>query len=188
MASWFLKCVIVHDLQTRENFYFICQRWLAVEKDDGLIDRLLPVSCDKQKTEFKYLLQKQAKNSLSDGYLWFSVLARPVQSSFTRLDRLTCCVVLLFLSMLMNILYYGIRDSPSPNALKIGPLSLTPEQVCAPSIKSSESPRSYRSFYFLDWNWNNFKPDHFPAKFFVSSALQKIKKTCHQNCKASKSI
>ena len=129
MASWFLKCVIVHDLQTRENFYFICQRWLAVEKDDGLIDRLLPVSCDKQKTEFKYLLQKQAKNSLSDGHLWFSVLARPVQSSFTRLDRLTCCVVLLYLSMLMNILYYGIRDSPTPNALKIGPLSLTPEQV-----------------------------------------------------------
>ena len=129
MASWFLKCVILHDLQTREKFYFICQKWLAVEKEDGLIDRLLPVSCDKQKTEFSYLLEKQAKQNMSDGHLWFSVLVRPVQSSFTRLDRLTCCVVLLYLSMLMNILYYGIDKTSNPNALKIGPFSLTPEQV-----------------------------------------------------------
>lgn len=128
-ASWFLKWVIVHDLQTREKYYFICQRWLAVEKDDGLVERLLPVSCDAQKSEFAYLLEKQTKNKFRDGHLWFSVIARPVQSSFTRLDRLTCCFVLLFLSMLMNILYYGMNDEPNPNALKIGPFSLTPEQV-----------------------------------------------------------
>ena len=129
MASWFLKWIVVHDLQTREQFYFICQNWLAVEKDDGVVERFLPVSCDEQKKEFAYLLEKQTKNNLSDGHLWFSILARPVQSSFTRLDRLTCCFVLLFLSMLMNILYYGMNDMPNPNALKIGPFSLTPEQV-----------------------------------------------------------
>jgi polycystin 1L2 len=33
-ASWFLKYVIVHDVQTRERFYFVCNKWLAVEKDD----------------------------------------------------------------------------------------------------------------------------------------------------------
>ena len=130
MGSWFLKCVIVHDLQTREKYYFICQQWLAVEKEDGQVDRLLPVSCDEQKTELKYLLEKQAKNSLSDGHLWFSIFARPVQSAFTRLDRLTCCVVLLFLSMLMNIMYYGLKEEGSGGGLKIGPFSLTPEQVC----------------------------------------------------------
>jgi hypothetical protein len=128
MGSWFLKCIIVHDLQTREKYYFICQNWLAVEKDDGLIDRLLPVSCDKQKTEFKYLLEKETVQNLSDGHLWFSVLARPVQSSFTRLERLTCCFVLMYLSMLMNILYYGI-DKSTNNGLKIGPFNARPEQV-----------------------------------------------------------
>jgi len=90
---------------------------------------LLPVCGEAQKTQFKYLLSKQAKQKLSDGHLWFSIFARPAQSSFTRLDRLTCCFVLLCMTMLMNILYYGIDKSSNPAGLKVGPLNLTPEQV-----------------------------------------------------------
>jgi hypothetical protein len=37
-ASWFLKYIIIRDLQTMEKFYFIGQRWFAVEKDDGLVN------------------------------------------------------------------------------------------------------------------------------------------------------
>jgi hypothetical protein len=36
-ASWFLKCIIVQDLQTMERTYFIAQRWFAVEEDDGRV-------------------------------------------------------------------------------------------------------------------------------------------------------
>ena len=36
-ASWFLKYLIIRDLQTMDKFYFIAQRWFAVEKDDGLV-------------------------------------------------------------------------------------------------------------------------------------------------------
>ncbi len=36
-ASWFLKYIIVRDLQTMEKSYFICQQWFAVEKDDGRV-------------------------------------------------------------------------------------------------------------------------------------------------------
>ena len=129
MASWYLKYVVVHDLQTREMNYFICDKWLAIERGDGLINRLLPVSCDKQKTEFKYLIKKSAKYSLRDRHLWFSILARPIQSSFTRLDRLTCCVVVLYLTMLANILYYDAENISNPNALKVGPFTLAPEQL-----------------------------------------------------------
>lgn len=34
-ASWFLKYIIVRDLQTMDKFHFIGQRWFAVEQDDG---------------------------------------------------------------------------------------------------------------------------------------------------------
>jgi len=88
---------------------FICERWLAADKDDGQLMRLLGVCGDKQKKEFKYLLSKQTKQNLSDNHLWFSLIGRPVQSSFTRLDRLTCCCVLLCISMMVNILYYGLQ-------------------------------------------------------------------------------
>jgi hypothetical protein len=36
-ASWFVKYVIVRDLRTLHKYHFICQRWLAVEKDDGKV-------------------------------------------------------------------------------------------------------------------------------------------------------
>jgi len=116
-------------MQTREKSYFICEDWLAVDKSDGLINRLIPIAGEAQKTQFKYLLRKEAKQKLTDGHLWFSIFARPVQSSFTRLDRLTCGFVLLCISMLMNILYYGVDKSASPNGLKIGPFNFTPAQI-----------------------------------------------------------
>jgi hypothetical protein len=129
MASWFLKCIIVHDLQTREKFYFICEKWLAVEKGDGAIERVLPVCGQKQKTELRYLIQRQTKYKFSDEHLWFSVFARPAQSSFTRLDRVTCCFVLLYITMLMNIMYYGMQSTAKTSGLQIGPLYLSMEQV-----------------------------------------------------------
>ena len=129
-ASWYLKHIIVHDLQTRDKSYFICEKWLALDKDDSLIERILPISLEKEKTQFNYLLGKETKEKLSDDHLWFSIFARPVQSSFTRLDRLTCAFVLLSISMLMNIMYYGMTNTASSDGLKIGSfLNITLQQI-----------------------------------------------------------
>ena len=114
-ASWFLKYIIVHDVQTREKFYFMCQKWLAIEKDDGKIQRELFIACEKQKSHIGYLLKNQVQYALSDSHLWYSVFARPVHSSFTRLDRVTCCFVILYLTMLMNIIYYGASNEVHRN-------------------------------------------------------------------------
>ena len=129
-ASWFLKYIIVHNLQTREKSYFILNDWLAVEKSNGSIDKLVYISCEKQKTELKYLLRKETREKFRDEHLWYSILARPVNSAFTCTDRLTCCFVLLFITMLMNIVYYGSTGSNSlGDALKFGPFYITFEQV-----------------------------------------------------------
>ncbi len=130
-ASWFLKYAVVIDLQTKEKFYFLCEKWLAVERDDGMIDRCLPVSGDKQKKEFSYLLAKQAKHKISDGHLWFSIFARPSLSTFTRMDRLTCAFVFLCINMLMNIMYYDqAKGSPTPPSLfAIGPFKINLSSV-----------------------------------------------------------
>jgi hypothetical protein len=39
-ASWFLKYLIIRDLQTMEKFHFISQKRFAVEKDDGKVNIL----------------------------------------------------------------------------------------------------------------------------------------------------
>lgn len=36
-ASWFLKYILVEDLQTDVRSYFLCQQWLAVEEEDGTV-------------------------------------------------------------------------------------------------------------------------------------------------------
>jgi polycystin 1L2 len=132
MTSWYLKHIIVHDLQTREKFYFICEKWMAVEKEDGKIARELFVAKDKQKSELKYLLEKQSKHQINDSHLWLSIFNRPVLSSFSSLDRVTCCFVCLYLAMLFNILYYE-KSSSSPlsqsNKMDFILFSLTYEQV-----------------------------------------------------------
>jgi hypothetical protein len=77
-ASWYLKHVIVHDLQTREKCFFICEKWLALDNDDTLIKRVLHVSSNEDKKKFKYLLSKETKEQLSNEHMWLSVFTRPV--------------------------------------------------------------------------------------------------------------
>lgn len=38
-ASWYITALVVRDIQTNERFEFLCNRWLAVEKDDGHVRR-----------------------------------------------------------------------------------------------------------------------------------------------------
>ncbi|CAF3596750.1 unnamed protein product [Rotaria sp. Silwood1] len=132
-ASWFLKYIIVHDLQTMEKFYFICQQWFAVEKEDGRIERILPIAGELQKQEFSYVLSKQVYYSVSEGHLWFSIFSRPPSNRFTRVQRCTCCFVLLFTAMLLNILYYDqaneAKTTKTTGSLSLGPLYITPQQI-----------------------------------------------------------
>lgn len=125
MASWFLKYIIVHDLQTRERFYFLCNNWLAVERADGKIDRTLGVASEKQVAFYKY----NSKSNLYDAHIWLSIFTKPVQSTLNRLDRVGCCYVLIFIFMLANILYYDTVSSSSTRVLSLGPFSFSIEQV-----------------------------------------------------------
>ena len=36
-ASWYLRHIVVQDLQTKEKFVFIATRWFAVEERDGQV-------------------------------------------------------------------------------------------------------------------------------------------------------
>ena len=36
-ASWYLNWIIVRDVQTGRRFYFIVNKWLAVEEEDGQV-------------------------------------------------------------------------------------------------------------------------------------------------------
>ncbi|UJR11128.1 hypothetical protein I4U23_015309 [Adineta vaga] len=134
-SSWFLKYLIIRDLQTMEKYHFICQQWLAVEKDDGKIERVLPVASELEKRQFSFVLTKRTYHSVSDGHLWFSIFSRPPSNHFTRVQRCTCCFVLFFVSMFLNIMYYDLSNeakntnSTNTASLSFGSLYITPQQI-----------------------------------------------------------
>ena len=122
LASWFLKHLIIHDLQTREKFYFLCQDWLAVEKSDEKLERELFVACEPQKSNLNYLMRTRAKNYLNEYHIWYSVFRKPLQSSsFQRFDRVMCCFNFLYCAMLLNIVYnyYLSGANMSTNSIQL---------------------------------------------------------------------
>ena len=62
-GSWFLSRIMIIDLQTEERYYFICDRWLAVDEDDGQVrkamdsgmlnTRVMTVFCQNRNSRMK---------------------------------------------------------------------------------------------------------------------------------------
>jgi hypothetical protein len=84
----------------RYSFLTWWRKWITV---------VLPVADEFKKNEFSYVLSKRTYHSISNGHLWFSIFSRPPSNRFTRVQRCTCCFVFLFISMLLNIMYYDLR-------------------------------------------------------------------------------
>ncbi len=113
--------------------YFICDNWLAVEKGDGLVDRVVPLASSKELKSFAHLFTESVKKKFSDGHLWFSVFSRPVRSNFTRLQRISCCISLLFCTMISNAMFYRQDTQATTHKagvlMKIGPIEFTLTQL-----------------------------------------------------------
>ncbi|XP_041474499.1 uncharacterized protein LOC121423243 isoform X2 [Lytechinus variegatus] len=135
--SWALSRLVIKDLETDKMYYFMCDRWLAVEEDDGQIERVIPVAGKSELTGFGYLFYSKTRRNLTDGHLWFSVFARPARSTFTRCQRALCCLSLLFSSMMANIFFYGIDlTSGSGGGFTVGPISVSIAEITVGVISS----------------------------------------------------
>ncbi|XP_035672187.1 polycystic kidney disease protein 1-like 2 [Branchiostoma floridae] len=115
--SWFLDKILITDTQDDSVTTFLCNRWLAVEEDDGRVDRVLVAATDEELTKFSTLFSSKMSKNIRDGHLWFSVVGRPATSPFTRVQRASCCLSLLLCSMIVNIMFFGRGGAfqrPSP--------------------------------------------------------------------------
>ena len=94
------------------------------------VDRIVPVATKEAMTDFSHMFGERTRKNLADGHLWFSVVARPPQSRFTAVQRVSCCLCLLYVSMLASAMFYRQGDTENTtNGIEIGPFSLSPDQV-----------------------------------------------------------
>ncbi|XP_034549878.1 polycystic kidney disease protein 1-like 2 [Notolabrus celidotus] len=126
--AWYVGNVMVQDLQTQKKWHFLCNSWLAIDMGDCSLDKVFPASTEIELKRFSNLFFTKTTKDFSDGHLWYSVISRPPSSSFTCVQRVSCCFSLLLCTMLTSIMFYGIPTDPSEQTLDLGHFEFTWQQ------------------------------------------------------------
>ena len=127
--EWFLEYILVRERKSREEWRFTSYKWLAIDRDDCRIER--NIRCDKQRPrngDFQSVFRSRASNSLYDGHLWLSAITKRPGCTFSRVQRVTCCVCIVMSAMLANALFYNV-DGKEEDTIRIGPLKISLRQI-----------------------------------------------------------
>lgn len=91
---------------------------------------MIPVTGPLDRLRLYYVFSQKVKNDASDKHLWASIFIRPAHSRFTRVERVACCLLVLFLTMVSSCMFYK-NEGPTVVELEftIGPFALTPYVV-----------------------------------------------------------
>ena len=123
--SWFVETVTIRDRQTEEQWTFSFNRWLALEKDDGEIHVTVT---DESVTLFLNHVRTQFARRVVDNHLWMSVFGKPCTNTFTRVQRASCCLSILFSVMITNAMFYNIGGE-SEDTIRVGPFKFSFKQI-----------------------------------------------------------
>ncbi|KAM4663485.1 polycystin-1-like [Discoglossus pictus] len=117
--SWFLQYVAVLDRQTDFLYVFLVNDWLSVEneKNGGRVEKEVLAACPQELQSFSHVLPAQILLGFTDWHLWLSMWWRPARSRFTRVQRVTCCMLTLLLYITACAVWYGavgVKGESSP--------------------------------------------------------------------------
>ncbi|XP_035662444.1 polycystic kidney disease protein 1-like 2 [Branchiostoma floridae] len=105
-TSWFLRDIIIKDLQTKEVYQFICYDWLSEDRGDFQVQKVLHVATLEQLGCFSSQLRENTDAMFYDQHLWTSPFVSPEGSNFTKSERLSCCCAVFNSIMLSNAMWY----------------------------------------------------------------------------------
>uniref|UniRef100_A0A8C4HVJ1 Polycystic kidney disease protein 1-like 2 n=1 Tax=Dicentrarchus labrax TaxID=13489 RepID=A0A8C4HVJ1_DICLA len=127
--AWYVNKVMVQDLESGQKWHFLCNSWLAVDVGECTLDKVFPVASEMDLKRFSNLFFMKTAKDFRDGHIWFSVISRPPCSTFTRVQRVSCCFSLLLCTMLTSIMFWGIPTDPSEQTMDLGHIEFTWQQV-----------------------------------------------------------
>ncbi|XP_033762676.1 polycystic kidney disease protein 1-like 1 [Pecten maximus] len=128
--SWYLSRVIVKDLNNGNIYYFLSEKWLAVEEEDGKVEREFMAL--EGSLGVRRVFWAKGTQYMADYHLWTSLFTHPSPSQFTRTQRLTCCLTLLMMYMCLNAVWY--KQTPSEVRGEFGLLDLSLRNVTIGAI------------------------------------------------------
>ena len=124
--SWFVETVTINDRPTEEQWIFSVNRWLAVEKEDGLIEVTVN---NKTPASFSSEIRSRFGRKIADSHLWMSVFGKASSNTFTRVQRASCCLSVLFSTMIANAIFFNISEKSESAGILVEPFKFTLRQI-----------------------------------------------------------
>ena len=127
--SWFLDHIMVREIETCNEWKLICSQWFSPDKEDGNIVRKLSVERTNSRPAFQEAFRKILSGTLYESHLWMSSVTKRPGSSFTRVQRVTCCLCVVLTAMLANAMFFNLGGETTVSTIKIGPLKVSLRQI-----------------------------------------------------------
>ncbi|XP_078692236.1 polycystin-1-like protein 2 isoform X2 [Branchiostoma floridae x Branchiostoma belcheri] len=125
-ASWHVDRAAVQDVTSGKLFYFFCDEWLAADRGDGQVVKTFPVASEEDLRTFGFLFPASLHRNLTEEHLFLSVATMPKGSTFTRSERLGCCLSFFAVSMVSSAMW--LKDEIETQVVQgfsLGPFSFT---------------------------------------------------------------
>ncbi|XP_044308534.1 polycystin-1 isoform X2 [Varanus komodoensis] len=137
--SWYLQHVIVRDLQTCKNYHFLVNDWLSVESEEssGLVEKEVVAATEADLRSFLRIFLGELQRGFFEKHVWLSLWDRPPRSRFTRVQRASCCCVLIFLFLCANAVWYGVVGDSNFSHVPISTLIPVSSETVAVGLVSS---------------------------------------------------
>ena len=126
--AWFFHQVLITEPETQEKWYFLGNRWLALEKGNGKISAEIKAAGNEEYLAFRNLFHFRGAKTLGEKHLWLSLFTKAPHSTFTRCQRLSCCLSILMATMVTNAMFYKQGLEPE-DTFKVGPIELSWTQI-----------------------------------------------------------
>ncbi|KAG9475124.1 hypothetical protein GDO78_003535 [Eleutherodactylus coqui] len=127
--SWYVNRVLVHDVEMDQRWYFLCNSWLSIDVGDCVLDKEFNVATEQDMKQFSNLFFMETSKGFRDGHIWYSVFSRSPRSTFTRVQRVSCCFSLLQCTMLTSIMFWGVPTDPAEQKMDLGKIEFTWQEV-----------------------------------------------------------
>ncbi|KAM6900540.1 polycystin-1-like protein 1 [Xenentodon cancila] len=144
--DWYLNVLEVSEVKSGQvggrSWLFVGQCWLAVNRGDGRVERMLRLRTHG--TGFA----KMFLDYLADFHMWMSVYSRPCPNAFTHTQRLSLCLLLLTGYACVNAVIISLTDDRLPCELGVIDLSTVSITTGLISVAAVSPAAAVTSFLF----------------------------------------
>ncbi|XP_043944837.1 polycystin-1 [Protopterus annectens] len=138
--SWYLQHVIVKDLQSCKSYFFLVNGWLSLGKgrSEGTVEKEVFAATDEELKKFSRIFIAELQRGFSEKHIWLSLWDRPPRSRFTRVQRATCCMLLILLFGCASAVWYGtVGDISQGNVTVSSVMPISGETVAVGLVSSA---------------------------------------------------